>query len=382
VAPIQVRGGVFDGPGRPISFETLRLDDPGPGEVRVRMVASGICHSDLHVVDGEWSRPSGVVLGHEGAGVIEALGEGVRERPDGAPLTEPGLRVGDLVVLAWTAPCSACAACLRREAWLCADPRGAGHRLWPELVRLRREDGSAVGAYSGIGTFATAEVVAAEAAVPIDPRTPPEIAALIGCAVTTGVGAVANTARVQRGESVVVVGAGGVGLSAVMAAADAGASPIVVVEREPAKHVLALRAGATDAVTPEDAGATVRGRTSDGADHVIEAIGTVATVELAFQLTRRGGTTTLVGMTPQADRVPLDVYRFVESGLRIVGSNYGSSVPARDFPRIATAYLDGRLPLDLLVSERIGLEELECALEAMRRRDGARRVILFEPPAG
>jgi S-(hydroxymethyl)glutathione dehydrogenase/alcohol dehydrogenase len=382
MAPIDVQGAVFDGPRRPIAFESLRLDDPGAGEVLVRMLASGVCHSDLHVVDGEWSRPAGVVLGHEGAGVVEALGEGVLERAAGAPLTEPGLRVGDLVVLAWTAPCSRCAACLRGEAWLCADPRGSGHRLSPELARLHRGDGSPVGAYSGIGTFATAQVVAAEAAVPIDPRTPPEIAALIGCAVTTGVGAVTNTARVRSGESVVVIGAGGVGMSAVMAAANAGASPIVVVEREPAKHILALQAGATDAVTPEDAVATLADLTPDGADHVIEAIGVVATIELALQLTRPGGTTTLVGMTPQADRVPLDVYRFVESGIRLLGSNYGSAIPARDFPLIATAYLEGRLPLDLLVSERIGLMDLEAAFAAMRRRDGARRVVVFEGLAG
>lgn len=381
MAPTSVLGAVFDGPRRPIALETLYLDDPGPGEVRVRMVASGVCHSDLHVVDGEWPRPAGVVLGHEGAGVVEALGEGVAERPLAAPPTDGGLRVGDLVVLAWTAPCSACAACLRGEAWLCSDPRGTGHRLGPDLVRLHREDGSPVGAYSGIGTFSTGQVVAAEAAVAIDPRTPPQIAALIGCAVTTGVGAVTNTARVRAGESVVVIGAGGVGLSAVMAAADAGASPIVVVEREPAKHILALRAGATEAVTPEDALETVRGLTADGADHVIEAIGLVHTIELALVLTRPGGTTTLVGMTAQTDRVPIDVYRFVESGVRLVGSNYGSAVPARDFPRIASAYLEGRLPLDLLVTERIGLRDLEAAFAAMRRRDGARRVVVFEAPA-
>ena len=157
---------------------------------------------------------------------------GVVERPADAPIGEEGLRVGDLVVLAWTAPCRLCRACARGEAWLCVSPRGAGHRLAPELVRLHRSDGTPVGAYSGIGTFSTGQVVAAEAAIPIDPGTPPEIAALIGCAVTTGVGAVLNTARVQSGESVVVVGAGGVGLSAIMAAADAGARFVVAVERE------------------------------------------------------------------------------------------------------------------------------------------------------
>jgi S-(hydroxymethyl)glutathione dehydrogenase/alcohol dehydrogenase len=221
-------------------------------------------------------------------------------------------------------------------------------------------------------------VVAAEAAIPIDPGTPPELAALIGCAVTTGVGAVVNTARVQSGESVVVVGAGGVGLSAIMAAASIGARFVIAVEREPAKRELAIKAGATHAVSPERAAATVRRLTADGADHAFEAIGLTQTVELAVSLTRPGGTTTLVGMTPQQDRAAIDVYRFVEDGRRLLGSNYGSAVPARDFPRIAAAYAEGRLPLDLLVSERIGLDGLEGAFDAMRRREGARRVVVFD----
>jgi S-(hydroxymethyl)glutathione dehydrogenase/alcohol dehydrogenase len=376
--PTDIRGAVFEGARRPLRLEHLALDPPGTGEVRVRMVASGVCHSDLHVVDGEWERPSNVVLGHEGAAVVEELGPGVAERPLDAPIGEEGLRVGDLVVLAWTAPCRLCRACARGEAWLCVAPRGAGHRLARELVRVHRSDGTPIGAYSGIGTFSTGQVVAAEAAIPIDPATPPELAALIGCAVTTGVGAVVNTARVHSGESVVVVGAGGVGLSAIMAAADAGARFVVAVEREAAKRELAISAGATHAVPPERAMATVQDLTADGTDHVLEAIGLTQTVELAISLTRPGGTTTLVGMTPQQDRAAVDVYRFVEDGRRLLGSNYGSAVPARDFPRIAAAYADGRLPLDLLVSERIGLDGLEGAFEAMRRREGARRVVVFD----
>ena len=222
--------------------------------------------------------------------------------------------VGDLVVLAWTAPCGGCAACRRTEAWLCSEPRGGGHRLAPDLVRLRRDDGTPVGAYSGIGTFAERQVVAAEAAVRVDPRTPPEIAALIGCAVTTGVGAVLNTASVRPGESVVVLGAGGVGLSVVMAAASVGADPIVAVDAAPRKLELALRAGATDGATPDEAAETVAQLTAGGADHAFEAVGLPETVELAMELTRPGGSTTLVGMTAQADRAALDVYRFVEDG--------------------------------------------------------------------
>lgn len=378
MAPSTVRAAVFHGAGRPVTIETLLLDAPREGELLVRMVASGVCHSDLHVVDGDWTRPPEVVLGHEGAAIVEALGPGVTQRPADAPLGSGGFRVGDLVVLAWTAPCGACAACQRGEAWLCSEPRGNGHRRATEAVRLRRADGTPVGVYSGIGTFSTAQVVSAEAAVPIDRRTPPEIAALIGCAVTTGVGAVTNTAAVRAGQSVLVVGAGGVGLAAIMAAADAGAAPLIAVDREPAKRELALHAGASRAVGPTDALETVRDLTAGGVDHAFEAIGLVESAQLAMAATRPGGTTTLVGMTPQADRLPLDVYAFVERGGHLVGSNYGSAVPARDFPRIADAYLAGRLPLDLMVTERIGLEDLDGAFAAMRRRDGARRVVMFE----
>jgi len=357
---IPTHGVIFEGPGRRALVTELILDPPRRNEVRVRMAAAGICHSDLHVVDGDWERPTGVVLGHEGAAHVEAIGEGVE-----------GLQVGDLVVLAWTAPCRSCPACRRDEPWLCSQPHGSGHRLREEDVRLRRPNGEPVGVYSGIGTFGTHQVVAASAAIKVDPRMPPEIAALIGCAVTTGIGAIRNTAGVKAGESVVVIGLGGVGLSAVMGAVAAGAHPITVVDTSPAKLELAIRAGAHQALLADEVDQ------ARGADHVLECIGLVSTVELAVDLVRPGGTITLVGMTPQGQRASFDVYRLVEEGKQIRGSNYGSAVPARDFPMIATEYLAGKLPLDLLVTERIGLEGLDAAFDAMRRRDGVRRVVEF-----
>jgi S-(hydroxymethyl)glutathione dehydrogenase/alcohol dehydrogenase len=347
---IPTRGVVFDGPDRPARIEELELDPPQRNEVRVRMAAAGVCHSDLHVVDGEWQRPAGVVLGHEGTAWVESLGEGVT-----------GLEVGDLVVLAWTAPCATCSACERGEPWLCS----------PELQRLHRAAGEPIGAYSGIGTFGEHQVVARSAAIKVDPRTPPEIAALIGCAVTTGIGAVRNTAKVAAGESVTVIGLGGVGLSAVMGAASVGAHPITAIDASPAKLELATRAGAHRTLLAAES------MQAAGTDHVLECIGLTETVELAIDLVRPGGTVTLVGMTRQGDRASFDVYRLVEDGKRIIGSNYGSAVPSRDFPRIATEYLDGRLPLDLLITERIGLEQLDDAFAAMRRGDGARRVIVY-----
>ncbi len=374
----SIVGAVFRGPRLPLLPEPLLLDDPGPGEVRVRMVASGVCHSDLHVVDGEWERPSGVVLGHEGAGVIEAIGQGVPERPvTAAPGTAPGWRVGDLVVLVWTAPCERCPACLRGEPWLCATPRGGGHRLAPDLVRLRRPTGEAVGVYSGVGTHATGQVVDAAAAIPVDPRTPHDVAALIGCAATTGVGAVRATASVRTGETVVVIGLGGVGLAALMAAVDAGAT-VIAVDREAAKLATATDLGAALALEPGPGlAASVRRATDGGADHALECIGLTTTAELAVDLVRPGGIVTLVGMTAQGARAGIDVYRFVEDGKRLLGSNYGSVVPARDVPAIAADVVAGRLPLGRIVTEHIGLGDLDAALDAMRRRDGARRVVLF-----
>lgn len=381
---MRTTGAVFHGARRAPVVEQLELDGPERGEVLVRIVASGICHSDLHVVDGDWERPLDVVMGHEGAAIVEALGPGVRVRPEGAPLHAGGLRTGDLVTLAWTAPCGVCRACHRGEGWLCSVPLGGGHRLDQGTVRMHRPGGAPIGVYSGIGTWCERQVVAEQAAIPVDPGTPPAIAALIGCAVTTGIGAVLDTARVRPGDSAVVIGAGAVGLSAVMGAALAGADPIVALDTVTEKLDLARQAGATHVVLVAPAVATsdtvreVRELTAGGADHVFEAIGLVRTVELAVELVRTGGTVTLVGMTPQGQRAAIDVYRFVEDGKRLLGSNYGSAMPARAFPRIARLYAAGRLPLDLLVSERISLTGIEAALAAMRAGSGVRRVITFD----
>ena len=341
------------------------------------MVASGVCHSDLHVVDGEWERPRDLVMGHEGAAVIERLGEGVAER-------FPALTPGALVVLAWTAPCGACPACRRGEGWLCARPIGSGHRLAPELARLHRAGGSPIGAYCGIGTFGERQVVAAEAAVPVDPQTPVEVAALIGCAVATGVGAVLRTAAVRATESVAIIGLGGVGLSALLGAVHARADPIVVLDSQQAKLDLARELGATDPILIDSrrpdqalAAATRLVHEAGGFDHALECIGLAATCELAVRLIRPGGTATLVGMTAQGVKAGIDVYRFVEDGKRLLGSDYGSWTPAEAFPFLADLHLAGGLPVERLVSETIPLERVNDALDGMRHRDGARRVILY-----
>lgn len=234
-----------------------------------------------------------------------------------------------------------------------------------------------MGAYSGIGTFASSEVVVAEAAVPIDPRAPVEVAALIGCAASTGVGAVRRTAGLRPGETAAIIGLGGVGLAALVAAHAVGADPLIAVDREASKRDLAMRLGATMAMPPEDLPAVAARLPSGGLDHVLECVGLTATVELAIASVRPGGTATLVGMTAQGERAAIDVYRFVEDGTRLLGSNYGSLVPGRDIPALASDVVEGRLPLGELVGERIALEGVGDALVAMRRREGMRRVVVF-----
>ena len=359
-----VRAAVFEGPG-PVSIEELELEAPRTHEVRVRMGASGVCHSDLHVVDGEWPRPTPVVMGHEGAGVVEAVGEGVR-----------GVEVGDHVVLSWFYACGRCSHCLAGRAWACSGTRAGQCVMDDGTTRFRRPgSGEDVYTYLAVGSMAERSVVPETAAIPIPREVPMEVAALIGCAVTTGVGAVVNTARVEAGASVVVIGCGGVGLSVVMGAALAGAHPIVAVDLSEEKLALAQEVGATETVDSVEAAAELL---PDGADYAFEAIGLVPTVEAMPGLLRAGGVGVLVGLSAYGERASFEVYSFVDSGKTLVGSIYGGAVPALDFPRIARLYLAGKLPLDRLVSHRIGLDDVDEAFAAMRRRERARSVVVFE----
>jgi S-(hydroxymethyl)glutathione dehydrogenase/alcohol dehydrogenase len=374
--PTPIRAAVLERPGLAPRIEELTLADPGPGEILVRMAASGVCHSDLHVRDGEWERPVPIVMGHEGAGVVEAVGAGV----DGAAT---GLEVGRLVALSWLVPCGSCRSCVAGRVWACPVSPSYRHRMLDGTSRLRRAGGddAEVLAYCAIGTMASAQVVPAAAAIPMPDGTPPEVAALIGCCVATGVGAVTKTLPVEPGSSVAVIGLGGVGLSAVMGAALAGASWIVAVDRVPAKLALAREVGATDAVLAgDDPAATaeaIRDATGGGPDVCVEAIGLSSTVELAIACLPTGGSALLVGMTPLGVRASFEVFPFVDGARRIVGSNYGSAVPSVDFPRYARLHLEGRLPLDRLVTSRIGLDDLEDAFDRMRRGEGVRSVITF-----
>ncbi len=338
------------------------------------MAAAGVCHSDLHVRDGEWDRDGPMILGHEGSAVVEALGPGVAD-------AFPGLRPGILVALSWLIPCGQCRACRAGRSWSCSASPSYTHRMPSGRPAVHRPDGGDVLVYCSIGTFAERQNVPAAAAIPVPDGTPPAVAALIGCCVSTGVGAAIKTADIAAGSSVVVIGLGGVGLSCVMGAALAGATTIVAVDRVAAKLDLARAVGATDGLLAvDDPAATlsaIRELTDGGPDTSFEAIGLPTTIETAIACLPTGGTAVLVGLTPFGARASFEAFPFVDGGRRILGSNYGSAVPADDFPRYAALHLAGRLPAERLVTSRIGLEGVEDAFAAMRRGEGVRALIEF-----
>ena len=355
----------------PTTVEDLVVAEPRAGEVRVRVQASGVCHSDLHVRDGDWPRPTPMVMGHEGAGVVEATGPGVS-----------GLSVGQPVALSWLVPCGVCRSCRAGRPWACPDSPSFRHRMSDGATVFATREDEPILSYCGIGTMSGATVVPAAAAVPLPDGVDPGVAALIGCCVSTGVGAVLKTAEVPAGASVAVIGLGGVGLSCVMGAALAGASRIVAIDRVEAKLDVARTVGATDGlVATDDRPAMIdalRDLTDGGPDYVFEAIGRVATVELAIESLPLGGTAVLVGMTPFEARASFAVYPLVDGSRRILGSNYGFADPATDFPRYAALHLAGRLPIDRLIDRRIALDELEGAFDRLRAGDGLRQVIVFD----
>jgi S-(hydroxymethyl)glutathione dehydrogenase/alcohol dehydrogenase len=366
-----IRAAVLRTGGRPTTIEEVTVAEPRAGEVRVRILASGVCHSDLHVRDGEWPRPTPIVMGHEGAGVVDAVGPGVRS-----------LTIGQPVALSWLVPCAVCRMCRAGRPWACPDSPSFRHRLPDGATVLLDRDGEPVLSYCGIGTMAGATVVPEAAAIALPHGVDPAVAALIGCCVSTGVGAVLKTAGVPAGASVAVIGLGGVGLSCVMGATLAGAARIVGIDRVAAKLDAARALGATDGLlASDDPAATLaalRDLTDGGPDFIFEAIGRVETVELAIEALPVGGTAVLVGLTPFEARASFAVYPLVDGSRRIIGSNYGFAEPATDFPHYAALHLDGRLPVERLIDRRIGLDDLEGAFDRLRAGDGLRQVVVFD----
>ncbi|MFE9201663.1 alcohol dehydrogenase catalytic domain-containing protein [Micromonospora sp. NPDC007230] len=343
------------------AVEEVRLPAPGAGELRVRIRAAGICHSDLAMVNGTLAPAYPLVLGHEAAGVVAETGPGAR------------LAVGTPVVLNWAPACRACWHCRHGEPWLCAANTA------PVVARGETADGSPLHVTLGLGALAEEVVVPEHAAVPVPAGLPPERAALLGCAVLTGSGAVRNTARVAAGESVAVIGLGGVGLAVLTAARRAGAAPIVAVDVVEAKRDLAVAAGATDFLRAGNTLAKkVRERTEGrGVDHAFECVGSAATIHAAWRLTRRGGAVTVVGMGGRDDLVSLAALDIFHSARTLRSSVYGSSDPDREVPELAAALADGSLDLRPLISGTVGLDEAPAAFDRLARSEGARWVVTF-----
>jgi Zn-dependent alcohol dehydrogenase len=366
---VKIRAAVLEQTGGPHHVQELDLAPPGAHEVLVRLHASGVCHSDFNAIDGTAETRCPAVLGHEGAGVVEAVGPGVSR-----------VAVGDHVALSWAPSCGECGECLRDLPQLCSTawPAMGTGGLMDGTTRLSR-DGEPVYHYSFLSTFAEACVVPERCCVPIPRDVPFDVAGLVGCAVTTGVGAVWRTAQVRPGDRVAVIGCGGVGLSALMAAVAVGAEPLIAVDAAPGKLDVARSFGATHGVlwagSAEETAEAVREASGDGVDYAIEATGRPEAMLAAFLSTRARGAAVLIGI-PRADAVlPLPALSIPRMERRILGSIYGSSRPERDFPRTLDLYRSGRLPLDRLVSHRLPLDAVEEAFALMRSGEALRVVL-------
>ncbi|MFJ9798674.1 zinc-binding dehydrogenase [Streptomyces sp. NPDC101145] len=358
-----VRAAVLPSVGSPLEITGIHLPEPGPGEVRVRLAAAGVCHSDLSLSDGTMRVPVPAVLGHEGAGTVVSVGEGVTH-----------VAPGDGVVLNWAPSCGSCHHCRIGEVWLCADAlTGIGR---PHAVT---EDGRELHPGLNVAAFAEETVVPARCVLPVPDGVPLIDAALLGCAVLTGYGAVHHSARVRRGESVVVFGVGGVGLAALQAARIAGAGPIVAVDVSAEKEALAKAAGATDFVVASDTTAReVRKLTAGrGADVAVECVGRAVTIRTAWDSTRRGGRTTVVGIGGKDQQVTFNALEIFHWGRTLSGCVYGNCDPARDLPVLAEHVRAGRLDLHTLVTHRSDLDGIPEAFATMLAGKGGRALVVF-----
>jgi S-(hydroxymethyl)mycothiol dehydrogenase len=358
----MVRGVVAPKKAAAVSIEQVIVPDPGPGETLVRVQACGVCHTDLHYREGAISDDFPFLLGHEAAGRVEAVGEGVHN-----------VAPGDYVVLAWRAPCGECRSCRRGRPWYCFASRNA-------TQPMTLTDGTPLTAALGIGAFAELTLVAAGQAVKVDPAARPEAAGLIGCGVMAGFGAAVNTGGVRRGDTVAVIGCGGVGDAAIAGAALAGARRVVAVDVDARKLEWARRFGATDTVDasreePVEAVRRLTGGT--GADVVVEAVGSPETYRQAFFARDLAGTLVQVGVPDPAMTVELPMIELFGRGGALKSSWYGDCLPTRDFPMLVDLYLSGRLDLDGFVSETIGLADVEDALARMTRGEVLRSVVVL-----
>ena len=355
--------------GRPPSLRELRLEAPGDGEVLVRVATAGLCHSDLSVIDGSRPRPMPIALGHEVAGEVIALGAGVQR-----------LAVGDHVVATFVPSCGACGPCHQGRPALC-EPGAAANTVGTLLGGERRlsDDTEPVHHHLGVSGFADHTVVDQHSLIRIDPELPWDLAALFGCAVLTGVGAVVNAARVSPGQSLAIFGLGGVGLAALLGGLAAGAWPIIVVDRVPEKLALATDLGAAHALAAhESVSEQIRQFTGGGVEHALETVGDAGVLAEAYRSTRRGGTTTTVGLPHPDAELRLPAVTLTAEERRLQGSYLGSCVPSRDIPRFIALHRAGKLPVERLLTHRLGQEELIAGFDRLSRGEGVRQVVVFD----
>ena len=361
-----MKAAVLIQPGHPLEIETVHISKPGPHEVLIRTAACGLCHSDLHFIDGHYPHPLPCIPGHEAAGIVEAIGSEVRT-----------VKVGDAVVTCLSAFCGHCEFCVTGRMALCM---GAETRRSPkDAARITRPDGSTVNQMLNLSAFAEQMLVHEHACVAINPDMPLDRAAVLGCAVTTGAGAIFNTCKLTPGETVVVVGCGGVGLATINAAKIAGAGRIIAADPIPEKRALAMKLGATDVIDPmaDGAAATIIEMTKGGVDHAIEAVGRPASASLAVSVLRRGGTATILGMMPLAERVSLGAFDLL-GGKKLQGGLMGGNRFPVDLPRLVDFYLRGLLDLDSIIAETIPLSAINDGFETMKKGATARSVIVFD----
>ncbi|MFM9588320.1 S-(hydroxymethyl)mycothiol dehydrogenase [Streptomyces scabiei] len=358
----QVRAVVARGKGAPVSLETIVVPDPGPGEALVKVQACGVCHTDLHYREGGISDDFPFLLGHEAAGVVESVGEGVT---DVAP--------GDFVILNWRAVCGSCRACRRGRPWYCFNT----HNATQKMTLL---DGTELSPALGIGAFAEKTLVAAGQCTKVDPAAAPAVAGLLGCGVMAGIGAAINTGNVGRGDTVAVIGCGGVGAAAIVGSELAGAAKVIAVDIDDRKLETARKLGATHSVNSRETDPieAIRELTGGfGADVVIEAVGRPETYKQAFYARDLAGTVVLVGVPTPEMKLELPLLDVFGRGGALKSSWYGDCLPDRDFPMLIDLYLQKRLDLEAFVTETIGLDEVEKAFDRMHQGDVLRSVVVL-----
>jgi alcohol dehydrogenase len=374
---MQIRAAVLDKMGAshpyaeslPLSIRTLELDQPGHGEVLVKLAAAGLCHSDLSVINGDRPRPMPMALGHEASGVVMALGEDVDD-----------LAIGDHVIMVFMPSCGHCLPCAEGRPALCepgAVANGAGTLLSGK--RRLHCDGAEVNHHLGVSGFADHAVMSRRSMVKIDKELPLDEAALFGCAVLTGVGAVVNTAKLQPGETAAVIGLGGVGLASVLGAVASGARQVVAIDLSDEKLALAKELGATHTVNAKDADAAeqVRAITGGGVDFAFEMAGAVRAMELAYKITKRGGTTVTAGLPPPTAALALPLVNLVAEERTVKGSYIGTCVPTRDIPRFIGLYRAGKLPVNKLMSGKISLDQINEGFDRLHAGSVVRLVVEF-----